>query len=215
MHRLAAIALGLLLATSASGAVIPVDWNDGGTTGTLGGVGVTMSGLEGAGVFSTADFEDPFELTGPDYAGAPVPGVTELSSYDVLSDWTATFSEPVSNLLLYVVFWRGVAGQPEPPDTSVIYTFDQTFTVLSGLGDAVFPEGDKTFAAPEAVFHLGILQFAGPISSLSLTSNSFGHSAQVLTFGVVPEPKMLCLAVLALAAARGSRRRRGRSCSCA
>jgi PEP-CTERM motif len=206
VHRLAA-AIALLLASSASGSVIPVDWNDGGTTGTLGGVTVTMTGLEGPGVFTTADFEDPFELTGPDYAGAPIPGVTELSSYDVLSDWTATFSEPVSNLLLYVVFWRGVAGQPEPPDTAVIYTFDQTFTVLSGLGDAVFPEGDKTFAAPEEVFHLGILQFAGPISSLSLTSSSFGHSAQGLTFGVVPEPSALLLCALALGFAVRARRR--------
>jgi hypothetical protein len=200
VHRIAA-ALGLLLASSASGAVIPVDWNDGGTSGSLGGVSVTMTGLEGAGVFSTADFEDPFELTGADYAGAPIPGVTELSSYEVLSDWTATFSEPVSNLLLYVVFWRGVAGQPEPPDTAVIYTFDQTFTVLSGFGGAVFPEGDKTFAAPEETFQLGILQFAGPVSSLSLTSSSLGQSSQVLTFGVVPEPSALLLCALALAPA--------------
>lgn len=206
MHRLA-VAIGLLLASSASGAVIPVDWNDDGASGTLGGVTVTMTGLESPGLFHTDDLEDPFELTGDDFAGGPIPGVTELSSYDVLSDWTATFSEPITNLLLYVVFWRGPSGQPEPPDDVMIYTFDQTFTVLSGLGDAVFPEGDKTFAAPEDVFHLGVLRFDGPVTSLSLTSNSFGHSAQLLTFGVVPEPSAPLLAALALGLAVRARRR--------
>jgi hypothetical protein len=132
--------------------------------------------------------------------------VTELSAYSTLSDWTATFGEPVSNLLLYVVFWRGVVGQPTPPDTTVIYTFDQTFTVLSGLDDAVFPEGDKTFAAPAEFYHLGILQFAGPVSSLSLASNSFGGSAQALTFGVVPEPSALLLCALALPTVLRARR---------
>jgi hypothetical protein len=194
------------MASSASGAVIPVDWNDDGTGGTLGAVTVTMTGLSDPSLFSTADFEDPFELTGADYAGAPIPGVTELSSYDVLSDWTVTFSEPVSNLLLYVVGWRGTSGQPGAPDTSLIYTFDQTFSLLSGLGTAVFPEGDKTFVLPESDFHNGVLQFSGPVSSLSLQSNSVGFSAQGLTFGVLPEPSTLLLCALALGVATRARR---------
>ncbi len=198
----------LLFASSASAVAIPVDWDAGGTTGSPSGVTVTMTGLESPSLATTADFEEPFELTGADYAGAPIPGVTELSRYDVRSDWTATFSEPVSNPLLYVVFWRGVAGQPDPPGTAVTYRFDQTFSVLSGLGDAVLPEGDKSFGAPEDAFHRGILQFEGPISSLSLTSNSVGFSAQVLTFAL-PEPGALWLAALALDVAGGSTKRRG------
>ena len=68
------------------------------------------------------------------------------------------------------------------------------------------PKATRHSPAPEEVFHLGVLQFAGPVSSLSLTSNSFGHSAQVLTFGVVPEPSVLLLSALALGCAVRVRR---------
>ncbi|MEM1368632.1 MAG: hypothetical protein AAGG02_11565 [Cyanobacteria bacterium P01_H01_bin.15] len=43
----------------------------------------------------------------------------------------AIFSDPISDLLLYPVGWRGIAaGGPNP----VTYEFDQPFTDLSGLG---------------------------------------------------------------------------------
>jgi len=134
--------------------------------------------------------------------------MTERASYDARSDGSANFSEPASDLLLYVVFWRGVAGPPDPPCTAVSDRFDRTLCVFSGLGDAVFPERDKSFGAPEDVFHLGILPFEGPISSLSLTSKSIGSGAQVLTFAL-PEPSALGLAALALGVVGGSTKRRG------
>ncbi len=165
---------------AASAAVISVDW-DSGTSGDLDGTAVTMSSVASPAIF-TAD------LTGADYSAAPLSATTESASYDALSDWTVTFSDPIADLLLYAVFWRGVAGGSSSPIT---YTFDQSFTVLSGLGGAVV--SSNMLSVPNTGFHNGILHFAGPVSSLSLRTNSDSFSNQAVTFAVeadeaVPEP---------------------------
>ncbi len=84
---------------------IPVDWNADGASGDLDGVTVSSSG-------SAGDIT-PADLTGSDFSYAPRSDSTE---FDVDSDWTATFSEPVSGLLLYIAWWRGVTGHPVPND---------------------------------------------------------------------------------------------------
>jgi len=91
-------------------------------SGDLNGTAVTFDGSDAH--ISNSD------LSGSDFSAAPLSASTEIISYDVRSDWTATFSSSVSNCLLYAVSWRGTSGGASP----VNYMFDQPFTILSGLG---------------------------------------------------------------------------------
>ena len=160
--------------TAMAGLAIPVDW-DNSSEGTLVNSTVVMFNV-------TNPSLEAFDLSGPDYAAAPLSSNQVTVSYDTLSDWTTTFDPPVENLLLYVVFWRGVAGGQDP----VTYQFDQPFTILSGLGGTSVSNGNTLLSVPSAVFARGILQFAGPVSSLTVQTNSNSGNAQSLTFGILP-----------------------------
>ncbi|WP_228062050.1 PEP-CTERM sorting domain-containing protein [Coleofasciculus sp. LEGE 07081] len=162
-------------------ATVGVNWATP-TMGELNGVDVNFSA--GVQFFST-------DLSGSNYAAAPLSSSQQTTSYRVSSDWTATFSSPVSDLLLYPVFWRGTFSGADP----VTYAFDQPFTILSGLGAATV--SGNTLSVPGSSFHNGVIQFNDPVSSLSVTTNATGTSFQPLTFGVemnntppqpVPEP---------------------------
>lgn len=144
------------------------------TTGNLAGSTVTMLDAQSPSLF-------PFDLSGPDYAAARLSPDTVTFNFSTRSDWTATFDPPVENLLLYVVFWRGVAGGP--PDI-ITYDFDQPFTLLSGLGGTTASNGNTRLSVRPDIFAEGILEFTGPVSSLSVLTNSDTFSAQALTFGV-------------------------------
>jgi len=153
-----------------------VDWATP-ATGTAGTVGVALQGLEDSSVV------DSFELTGLDFAVAPLPASTELVQFDTASDWTATFSEPVGGLLLYAKFWRGNSAQVDP----VTYRFDAPFTILSGLDQATVSDGGTVLSVPGSEFHDGILYFGGPLTSLGIDTNSASSSSHAMTFAVVPE----------------------------
>lgn len=195
-----------LLGTSAPAmaAAIGVDWTTP-TTGDLNGTTVTLSDFNNPGI-------DSSDLSGSDYSAAPLSSSQELIAYSVNSDWTATFSNPVSDLLLYPRFWRGVAaGGPDP----VTYEFDQPFTILSGLTGATVV--GNTLSAPQNAFHNGVIQFSGPVSSLTVNTSATGGSFQGLTFGVddtpppvsTPEPATI-LGLLAVGSlATLSRKRKG------
>ena len=174
--------------STASAITTGVDWTST-TSGDLDGVAVTMSNL-------TASSQSTFNLTGSDYSGAPLSTTTETLSYNTASNWTASFSESISDLLLYGVFWRGTFGGTDP----VVYTFDQAFTILSGFGSATVSGGNTVLSLPDIDFHDGILQFMGPVTSLSVTSSTVcggDCSFQALTFGVdtsaVPIPSAVWL----------------------
>ena len=122
------------------------------------------------------------DLSGSDYSAAPLSNEQEVIVYGVNSNWTATFSNPVTNLLLYPAFWRGEQAGVDP----VTYTFDQPFTILSGLSEANVV--GNTISVPATVFADGIIQFSNPVSSLSLATNATSSNQQAFTFGVVPEP---------------------------
>ena len=157
-----------------AGLAIPVIWDEIAVTeGQLGFSTVNMLDVTSPSFFIG-------DLSGPDFAAAPLSPNQVTVSYDTLSDWTTTFDPPVGNLLLYVVFWRGVAGGPDP----VTYQFDQPFTVLSGLGGTSVSNGNTLLSVPGSIFASGIVQFAGPVSSLSVQTNSDSSSAQALTFGI-------------------------------
>jgi len=176
---LLAILVWASTASAGIGMPISVDWNDTTTSpGVLDGITVT---LDDALSLNT----DAADLTGPDYAAAPLTANTETADYEAKSNWTATFSQPVDNLLLYIVFWRGDASGVNP----AIYTFDQPFTVLSGLGNATVSGGNTVLSIPDDVTANGILQFTGPVTSLSVVTNVPTSSAQLLTFGLILSPQ--------------------------
>jgi hypothetical protein len=145
------------------------------TTGNLAGSTVVVFDLTSSGIQLA-------NLSGPDYAAARLFSSTRTLTYEAASDWTATFDPPVENLLLYVVGWRGSFGGP----AIVTYDFDQPFVVLSGLNVATVSNGNTRLSIPDAngIFAEGILQFTGPVSSLSVETNADNTSFQNLTFGV-------------------------------
>jgi hypothetical protein len=159
------------------------------TTGTAAGVDLTL-----ANIASPALVRGP--LQGPDFAAAPLCSLAMRVSYDTGSDWTVNLSEPAGTLLLYAEFWRGSAGGVDP----VTYQFDAPFTIVSGLTEATVANGNTVLSLPESGFHDGILQFTGPISSLSVDTNSIATTDQLMTFALVPEPGTATGTLAALAA---------------
>gem|GEM_PF-2241093 len=157
---------------------LPVDWDDqavnGVLSGTLCGFNVSIASVFGS---ATADF------SGPEFSFAPLGSVEERVGYAAATNWTATFDPPIHDLLLYVSGWRGAgAGGPNP----VIYDFDQSFTVVSGMNNTTV--NGNILEVSSSVFERGILYFPGPISSLSVvTSATETGAAQGLTFGRVAD----------------------------
>jgi hypothetical protein len=125
--------------------------------------------------------------------------------YDASANWTVTFGQAVSDLLVYDRWWRGVAclslPEKDAGETTWSYTFDAPFSVTSG-DDLPITVSSPTLTIPESAWGNGILRFSGPLTKLSLTMD-FGQngSQQDLTFAVVtndsvPEPWSLQLAGL-------------------
>jgi hypothetical protein len=145
------------------------------TTGTLCGATFTVTGMTGP-FFFTAD------LSVADYSAAPLSATQQTVAYDQNDDWTVTFSEPISNLRVYVVAWRSTTDG----------TFDSTPTILSGSNFTV--TGNDLEVSVN--FGNGIVDFSGDISSLSFnyTNASGATDAVLLTFtgscaaadGVIP-----------------------------
>lgn len=160
---------------ASAGLAIPVVWDEITVTeGQMGGSTVNMLNVSDPNLVN-------LDLSGPDFAAAPLSSNQVVFDYPALSDWTATFDPPVANLLLYIKFWRGVAGGPDP----VTYQFDRPFTVLSGLGGTTVSNGNTVLSVPGSIFSDGILQFTGPVNSLSIQTNADNTNRQELTFGLL------------------------------
>ncbi len=199
--------VGALLAAAPAQAAL-VDWSTTGATSATGTLGATTVNLSDLGPVLAGPSIVSVDLSGSDFSFAPGSTSEEAIGYGALADWSATFSPPVSDLLLYAVSWRGAFAGTDP----VTYTFDQPFSIKSGLTSASVSGTTLTLPGHNtAGFQSGILQFAAPISSLNMTTNATGHSRQSLTFGLpmdaVPEPPAwLMLSVLAAGAAAVRRR---------
>ena len=117
-----------------------------------------------------------FDLSGADYN--PAGGAAEQTvDYSINSGITWTFSSAVTNLDLYVKFWRG-AGSFGPSDST--YLFSAAPTIQSGLSGGSI--SGNSFVGASSGFYNGILRFSGPLTSLTLTApNVGGSSGQVYT----------------------------------
>jgi len=140
---------------------------------TLGPAAISVTNITNPSI-GTADFSTV------EYSAAPLPaGSSALGNYAVGSNYTATFSLPVSGLLIYAQFWNGNVGGTSP----ITYTFSQPFEILSGFGAATVI--GNTLSLP--AFQSGIIRFKNPVSTLSVAMNTSNTGGQIMSFGVVPK----------------------------
>ncbi len=196
------VAAALTLTSSAYAAPIAAEWTTT-SAGTLNGVEFLATGFGGV----LAIFNNNF--TGPDYAAAPV-GISDTLQYGATSDWTVTFDTPVNDLMLLLYVWRGSYFGPDVDDPTSTYTFNQPFSILSGLAGASV--AGNTLSLPdtgEFTFYSGIFLFPGSTTTLSIDATGVNPSGQGLTFAVdvatVPEPGSAVLLVVGLLAGISAR----------
>jgi hypothetical protein len=171
-----------LLAASAGAVTVPTIWNSAGTTTATGDLnGVTVN-ISNAGTTQYPALILNYDMSTADYNPYPLSASQFSLDYSFDVNWTATFSAPVPNLMLYCKFWRGPNNGPVDPPT-FDYEFDQPFTIVSGMANCSI--SGNTLVVPSTIFQDGILMFTGPVSTLSVLSNN-GNSAsrQGLTFAV-------------------------------
>lgn len=181
------ILVSLIIAVTSSGAaaLVATDWQSAGTStaqGGLGGITVNMTNVGSVG--SAADILF-YDLSVADYAPLQLSASQECLDYAFDTNWTATFSSPVSNLMLYCKFWRGPNNSFDP--TNFEYEFDTPFTILTGMSNCSIV--GNTLVVPSTIFQDGVLLFAGPLTSISLISNNSNSvSRQGLTFALEDNP---------------------------
>jgi hypothetical protein len=193
--------LGVCSASCTLTAVVtPVDWSSA-IAGTAGAVAASLDTTASPALTS-------FDLSTPEYSAAPLSASQELIDYEVGSDWHFSVAQPVDEILLYAVNWQGGQIDVDP----VTYDFDAPFTILSGFAGASVENAGTRLVLPGHAIYDGVLQFAGPISGVTLAVNSSSNSHQAETFAVViPEPEhgmAGALLVLFAMAHRARRRRR-------
>ncbi len=163
------------------------------TSGTLNGVSFTISGYDTSNVtpyFYSAD------LSGSNYSAAPGSATQQSVSYASDSGFTITFASAISGLFLADIYFRGPYSDVANPT----YTFDSGFTIASGDSSATV-SGDSLVASPSS-YNSGLLDFSGPITELTMTTNLPTVSVQqAFTLAVnpsaVPEPSSLAMCGLA------------------
>ncbi|ARE42044.1 hypothetical protein RGUI_3903 [Rhodovulum sp. P5] len=196
----------LVLAQPAGAALVAADWVDE-TAGVLGGVGFTVTG--GDSHFPPVLMSD---LSGSDYSYAPLKNV-EVLQYRTNANISFVFDTPISNLLLYAGYWRGefVSGFDEPAS---VYTLSPAFSVESGFTKSQIAGPTISIDDDVTDFDGGILSFAGPVSSLSITYTAGADLdyGQSLTFAVdlapVPIPAGIVLMVTGVGCLGAASRRR-------
>ena len=154
----ALLVAGILLATPtlANAASTFASYNTT-TTGVLNGVGFTISGLDTASpTVKTGSF------TGTNYNDAGSQSYVDFNQ-DFAPTFTITFDSAVSNLEFYAYYLRGSNG-----DGYDSYTFSESFSVAAGMTG--LPVSGNTVDTSSTQFVNGILSFAGPVTSLTITT---------------------------------------------
>ena len=132
------------------------------TTGSLNGVGFTMSGLSSAGF--GGDIQS-LAMNGADWNNV---GSQQGRIYDGngVTTFTVTFAAPVSGLQMYLYYFRGGTGGG---GGYASYDFGQAFTITGGLGSPITQSG-TTLNTSAVNFAAGVITFTGPVSSLTVTT---------------------------------------------
>jgi hypothetical protein len=146
-------------------------------TGLLNGTAVTAT-------FSrTPIFTNNSDMSDTAVFNPPGSNSQQTIVYEVRSAISWTFSSPVSDLLLYTSYWRGKFSQGPTNNT---YVFNASPTILSGLtGSSI--SGNSLTVGDDFSANSGILRFAGPLTSLTLTAPvGAGNSNQEFTLAVSP-----------------------------
>ena len=199
----AIVAASLLVAAAPASASLTFATYSGSNTGSLAGVGFTMSGLSNAG--SGGDIQS-LNMAGSDWNSV---GSQQGRIYDGngVTTFTVTFAAPVSGLQMYLYYFRGgtVGGGGHNS-----YDFGQTFTITGGLSSPITQSG-TTLTTSAVNFASGVITFTGPVSSLTVTApgGPANGGDQGFTFAApaaVPGGAGLGAAALAGLAARRRRR---------
>jgi hypothetical protein len=156
-----------LLNSSVSSVLNGAIWTSA-STGTLNGVAFTISQARSSNATN-------WDLSNSDFSAAPLSATQAMGGISHGDDWVVTFASPITNLKLYLKYWR-----------TANYVFDKPLTILSGTG---FTSPNSTTIAVSG-WGNGIIQFAGPVTTLSVNSSASlinDASGQIVTFGVIPQ----------------------------
>ncbi len=199
MVMVSGIAATLALGSSALASPIFATYS-GSNTGSVNGVGFTMSNLSAA--IYQPDIQS-LNMSGADWNNV---GAQQGRIYDANSatTFTVTFASPVSGLQMYLYFFRG-AGTGGGGYTS--YDFGQAFSITGGVGSPVTQSG-TTLNTATSTYANGVLTFTGPVTTLTVTATGSANGGdQGFTFAVVPGAGGVAGVLLAMPAARRRRRR--------
>jgi hypothetical protein len=182
------IIIGLIVVATAvpASAIVATDWQTATTStvqGDLNGVTVDVTNIGSPGSGAAILY---YDLSGAGYSPYQLAASQETLDYAFNENWTASFSSPMVNLMLYCKYWRGPNnGNADPANFE--YEFNTPFTILAGFSNSTII--GNTLLVPSTGFQDGILLFTGPISSISLLSNNANSaSRQELTFGLEDDP---------------------------
>jgi hypothetical protein len=178
--QLSAIAFSLLALHSASiqAAAVGATWTSRDTTaktitGMLGPAAISITNISAPSISSAGN-----DFSGANYSAAPLSSSgPAISNYEVGSNYTVTFSLPVSGLMIYGMNWRGNAATP------YIYTFNHPVAIISAFDTSTASGNALTISSS---FDDGIIRFSEPVKTLTVKMNTSSTGGQIMTFGVVP-----------------------------
>ena len=165
-----------LLAPSMAAAQTGADWSTP-TSGVIAGTSFNVTGLNANASVVT------WNLSTANYAAAPLSSSQECTDTLCRDDWEATFAQPIEGLTWYGVFIRGFdAG---PAGTTVAYTFNHPFVILSGFQNATVSGTSLVVTTDQ--FHHGVIRFSGPVSTLRCDTSATTGGFQSMTLGQFDE----------------------------
>lgn len=139
------------------------------SAGTLDGTAFTFTGASS----STLNFD----LSTSPYSGAPLSASQQITQVSASTQWSVTFSSPVTNPRVYFVFYQ-----------KGTMTFNETPTFLSGTN--LSTSGNNVImSGPVGSNHHGVVEFTGTHTTITVTGTTVTSGGSGLTFGLI-EPTL-------------------------